>query len=159
METKMAKEKTASLKYDLGNLRDLFWQAMEEAGWEPFLEDDYDDFKNIFGRRKEPLAGAFTRMELIVFNPHGDTKKLFVRFHFYADPRLRRQKEFVFNADSAIELFGDFHGFCLGALRHAGLETVKEDDVLIKRSSHYKVNFGSGEARRAACTLEAGYCF
>jgi hypothetical protein len=159
----MEKEKKIKPPFDLANLRDLFWQAIEEAGWEPYLEDDYDDFKLIFGSRKEPLADAFTRMALIVFCNEGDPTKLIIRFQFFADPGLRRQKDFTFTTRAARSLFKHFKDFCLGAMIQACTEIGREDEVSIncsaRSSATYKVNFGSGAARRAACVLEAGYSY
>jgi hypothetical protein len=164
LEAEMAKEKTTPIPFDLANLRDMFWQAMEEAGWEPFLEDDYDDFKLIFGSRKEPLAEAFTRMALIVFCPEGDPSRLIIRFQFFADPGLRRQKDYTFNPRSAASLFKHFKDFCHGAMLQACAEIGREDEVSIsssaRSSASYKINFApGGPARRAACVLEAGYSF
>lgn len=155
----MAKEINIRAPFDLATLRDLFWQAMEVAGWEPFLEDDYDDYKLIFGSRKEPLADAFTRMALIAFCNEGDPLQLIVRFQFFADPSLRRQKEYAFNARSASALFGHFRDFCHGAMLQACSEIGREDEVSISHASPNKIKFASGEARRPACVLEAGYSF
>lgn len=155
----MANEVNIRAPFDLAKLRDLFWQAMEEAGWEPFLEDDYDDFKLIFGRRREPLADAFTRMALIVFCTQGDPLQLIVRFQFFADPSLRRQKDYTFNARSAAALFSHFRDFCHGAMLHACSEIGREDEVSISHTSLNKIKFASGEARRPACVLEAGYSY
>jgi hypothetical protein len=155
----MKKEKTARPPFDLANLRDLFWKAMEEAGWEPYLEDDYDDFKLIFGSRKESLADAFTRMGLIIFCNEGDPTKLIVRFQFCADPGLRRQKDFTFNARAAAALFKHFRDFCHGAMLQACAEIGREDEISISHSSPNKIKFGSGEMMRPACILEAGYSY
>jgi len=155
----MKKESTARPPFDLANLRDLFWQAMEEAGWNPFLEDDYDDFKNIWGSREEPLAEVFTRMALIAFCNEGDPLQLIVRFQFFADPSLRRQKDFTFNARSAAALFSHFRDFCHGAMLHACSEIGREDEVSISHSSPNKIKFASGAICRPACVLEAGYSY
>lgn len=155
----MAKEINIRARFDLAKLRDLFWQAMEEAGWEPFLEDDYDDFKLIFGSRNEPLADAFTRMALIAFCNEGDPLQLIVRFQFFADPSLHRQKDYTFNAHSATALFSHFRDFCHGAMLQACSEIGREDEVSISHASPNKIKFASGEARRPACVLEAGYSF
>lgn len=155
----MAKEINIRAPFDLAKLRDLFWQAIEVAGWEPFLEDDYDDFKLIFGSRKEPLADAFTRMALIAFCNEGDPLQLIVRFQFFADPSLRRQKDFTFNASSAAVLFGHFRDFCHGAMLLACSEIGREDEVSISHSSPNKIKFASGAICRPACVLEAGYSY
>jgi hypothetical protein len=159
VEAEMAKEINIRAPFDLAKLRDLFWQAMEVAGWEPFLEDDYDDFKLIFGSRKDPLADAFTRMALIVFCNEGDPLQLIVRFQFFADPSLRRQKDFTFNARSAAALFSHFRDFCQGAMLQACSEIGREDEISISHSSPNKLKFVSGAICRPACVLEAGYSY
>jgi hypothetical protein len=155
----MVKQKNIKLPFNLAKLRDLFWQAMEVAGWEPFLEDDYNDFKLIFGSRKEPLADAFTRMALIIFCNEGDPSKLIVRFQFFANPSLRRQKDFTFNARAAAALFENFRNFCCGTMLQACAEIGREDEISISHSSPNKIKFASGKVMRPACVLEAGYSY
>lgn len=159
----MKKEPTTMAGHDLESLRDRFWQAMEETGWQPFLEDDYSDFKQIFGRRDKPEAGSFTRMALVAFCPERDFTRLAVRFRFFADPRLRREREFAFDPASAEELFAGLRGSCSRMLRQAGLKAGMEDELRMDRarrfSSPWKVDFGRERHLKPSCILEAGYLF
>ncbi len=138
-------------------------QALQDAGWEPILVDDYADFKNIFARRKAPLGGSFTRLEMIAFMADRARAKLAVHFRFFADPGLRKRGEFTFDERSAWELFAGMRGFCSKCLRRLRLGAEGEAELNICRPTRFsapgKVDFGRSKHQLPSCILEAGYTF
>jgi hypothetical protein len=60
--------------------------ALKKAGWEVFVEDDYEDFKNFFARREDGILEAFTRVDLVIMAVNYDPRNVEILFHFYADP-------------------------------------------------------------------------
>jgi nucleoside-diphosphate-sugar epimerase len=132
-------------------------KALKEIGWDVHIETQYPgDHWELNAYKPEGLLKAFTRLDVNLFSLGFDPKKVEIRFHFYADPRLIGPNKRAFGKkirENNFELIKNVINFLF---RKSGIKPTKEENMITPYSQN-KIKFSEKEYFKAAFTIKFVY--
>ena len=139
---------------DLGN---ALMSELKKAGWEVFVEDDYEDFENFFGHRAVGILEAFTRVDMGIMSLNRDLTNVEILFHFYADPNKIGSNKRAFGKRIRENGSAALKAVCAVLLAKAKIKVEEEVAIWVRPKAQYKFDFSSGEPQYAAYQVEMSY--
>ncbi len=133
--------------------------ALMITGWQPVIEDDYPDLKQLVCENKSGPLEVFTRLDVLIMTPElnpANTAGVCLCFLFYADPSevvdMRKLGKTIRQDD-----FQLFQSLCETILNAADIFPANPSINLLTRPKREKIRFRDGNISYPAFLVELDY--
>ena len=150
---------------DAENYADLFitkisrkiLAALSAAGWTVVIEDYYADFKDYICSRDDGIAGAFTKMNLVIMTPNlepTDAEGVDIHFLLHADPARFPVDRNAYARDLQKDNYSQLQAACESILRTA---EVPDAEPVVAIRKYKKMNLAGEEPLILPYEIEISY--